>query len=72
MKSSTIGGNKFSKTLSLPVQTWSNLEAVRSLTRWPDLSVALQDCIDSKYESLMLVQKMQAQDKSDIEKDERD
>jgi len=60
MKSSKIGGDKFSKTLSLPVQTWANLETVRSLTRWPDLSIALQDCIDSKYESLMIVQKMNA------------
>jgi len=60
MKSSKIGGDKFSKTLSLPVQTWANLETVRSLTRWPDLSVALQDCIDSKYDSLMIIQKMQA------------
>jgi len=72
MKSSTIGGNKFSKTLSLPVQTWSHLEAVRSLTRWPDLSVALQDCIDSKYESLMIIQKMRAEDSPDNEKNERD
>jgi len=56
-----ILGEKFSKTLSLPVQTWANLENVRSLTRWPDLSVALQDCIDSKYESLMLVEKMKNQ-----------
>jgi len=63
-------GEKFSKTLSLPVQTWSHLETVRSLTRWPDLAVALQDCIDSKYESLMLVQKMQAQDIPDIEKND--
>ncbi len=53
-----IGGERFSKTLSLPVQTWANLETVRSLTRWPDLSIALQDCIDSKYESLMIIQKM--------------
>jgi len=58
MKNSKIGGERFSKTLSLPVQTWANLETVRSLTRWPDLSVALQDCIDSKYESLMIIQKM--------------
>jgi len=58
MKNSKIGGDKFSKTLSLPVQTWANLENVRSMTRWPDLSIALQDCIDSKYESLMLVEKM--------------
>jgi len=59
MKNSKIGGDKFSKTLSLPVQTWANLENVRSMTRWPDLSIALQDCIDSKYEALILVEKMQ-------------
>jgi len=63
-------GEKFSKTLSLPVQTWSHLEVVRSLTRWPDLAIALQDCIDSKYDSLMIIQKMQAQDLPDIEKHE--
>jgi len=57
MKSS-IGGDKFSKTLSLPVQTWSKLETVRELTRWPDLSIALQDCVDSKYEALMIIKKM--------------
>lgn len=67
MKSGKVGGDKFSKTLSLPVQTWANLETVRSLTRWPDLSVALQDCIDSKYESLMIVQKMNSTE----EKNER-
>jgi len=55
-----VGGERFSKTLSLPVQTWANLETVRSLTRWPDLSIALQDCIDSKYDSLMIIQKMNA------------
>jgi len=60
MKQSKVGGDKFSKTLSLPVHTWSNLETVRSLTRWPDLSVALQECIESRYDSLMLVQKLQA------------
>jgi len=58
---SKIGGEKFSKTLSLPVQTWANLETVRQLTRWPDLSIALQDCIDSKCEALMLVDKMRKQ-----------
>jgi len=58
MKNSKIGGEKFSKTLSLPVQTWANLETVRQLTRWPDLSIALQDCIDSKCETLMLIDKM--------------
>jgi len=58
MKNSKVGGERFSKTLSLPVHTWSNLETVRSLTRWPDLSEALRDCIDSKYESLMIIQKM--------------
>jgi len=63
-------GEKFSKTLSLPVQTWSHLEIVRSLTRWPDLSIALQDCIDSKYDSLMIIQKMRAQDLPDIEEHE--
>jgi len=68
MKNHKIGGERFSKTLSLPVQTWANLETVRSLTRWPDLSIALQDCIDSKYESLMIVQKMNATKIPDIEK----
>jgi len=58
MKNSRVGGEKFSKTLSLPVQTWANLETVRQLTRWPDLSIALQDCIDSKCESLVLIDKM--------------
>jgi len=58
MQKSKIGGDKFSKTLSLPVQTWANLETVRSLTRWPDLAIALQDCIDSKYDSLMIIEKM--------------
>jgi len=67
MKNNKVGGDKFSKTLSLPVQTWANLETVRSLTRWPDLSIALQDCIDSKYESLMIVQKMHAENIPDIE-----
>ena len=70
MNKSKIGGDKFSKTLSLPVQTWANLETIRSMTRWPDLSIALQDCIDSKYESLMLVEKMNAQDIPDIEKND--
>jgi len=70
MKSGKIGGDKFSKTLSLPVQTWANLETIRSMTRWPDLSIALQDCIDSRYESLMIVQKMNATKQiPDIEKD---
>jgi len=61
MKNKAIGGERFSKTLSLPVQTWANLEQVRQLTRWPDLSVALQDCIESKYEALVLVEKMKNQ-----------
>jgi len=61
MKTSKVGGEKFSKTLSLPVQTWANLETVRQLTRWPDLSIALQDCIDSKCEALILVDKMKNQ-----------
>jgi len=61
MKHSHTGGEKFSKTLSLPVQTWANLETVRSLTRWPDLSIALQDCIDSKCEALTLIDKMRNQ-----------
>jgi len=61
MKVSNVGGEKFSKTLSLPVQTWANLETVRQLTRWPDLSIALQDCIDSKCEALILVDKMKKQ-----------
>jgi len=61
LKNSNVGGEKFSKTLSLPVQTWANLETVRQLTRWPDLSIALQDCIDSKCEALILVDKMRNQ-----------
>jgi len=61
MKKQHIGGEKFSKTLSLPVQTWANLETVRQFTRWPDLSIALQDCIDSKCEALILVDKMKNQ-----------
>jgi len=67
LKQNKIGGDKFSKTLSLPVQTWANLETVRSMTRWPDLSIALQDCIDSKYDSLILVEKMNKQGLTDIE-----
>jgi len=63
MKTSKVGGDKFSKTLSLPVQTWANLETVRSLTRWPDLSIALQDCIDSKYDALMIIHKMNTEGK---------
>jgi len=63
LKNSKIGGEKFSKTLSLPVQTWANLETVRQLTRWPDLSIALQDCIDSKCEALILIDKMNKNDK---------
>jgi len=61
LKKSNTGGEKFSKTLSLPVQTWANLETVRHLTRWPDLSIALQDCIDSKCEALTLIDKMKKQ-----------
>jgi len=61
MVKSNVGGEKFSKTLSLPVQTWANLETVRQLTRWPDLSIALQDCIDSKCETLVLIDKMKHQ-----------
>lgn len=60
-------GEKFSKTLSLPVQTWAHLETIRSLTRWPDLAVALQDCIDSKYDSLMIIKNMRKQGIEDIE-----
>jgi len=69
MPKSNVGGEKFSKTLSLPVQTWANLETVRQLTRWPDLSIALQDCIDSKCEALTLIDRMknQTQGSSKIE-----
>jgi len=66
MVKSHIGGEKFSKTLSLPVQTWANLETVRQLTRWPDLSIALQDCIDSKCEALILVEKMKNQTEGSV------
>jgi len=58
MKSVRIGGERFSKTLSLPVQTWANLEMVRNLSHWPDLSITLQDCIDSKLVSLKIVEKL--------------
>jgi len=68
MKQSKVGGDKFSKTLSLPVQTWANLEQVRQLTRWPDLSIALQDCIDSKYEALILIDKMKKRGDDPIER----
>jgi len=59
MKPAKVMGERFSKTLSLPVSTWSHLEEVRSMTRWPDLSIALVDCIDSKYDALILVKKME-------------
>jgi len=59
MKPAKVMGERFSKTLSLPVQTWSHLEEVRSMTRWPDLSIALVDCIDSKYEALILIKKLE-------------
>jgi len=71
MKNSKIGGEKFSKTLSLPVQTWANLETVRQLTRWPDLSIALQDCIDSKCEALTLIDKMKNQTEGSSKVEER-
>lgn len=58
MKTVKMGGEKFSKTLSLPVQTWANLEMIRKLSHWPDLSVTLQDCIDSKLVSLEIVEKL--------------
>lgn len=58
MRSVKVGGEKFSKTLSLPVQTWANLEEIRTLSHWPDLSVTLQDCIDSKLVSLKIVEKI--------------
>jgi len=66
LNKSKVGGEKFSKTLSLPVQTWANLETVRQLTRWPDLSIALQDCIDSKCEALTLIEKMRNQTEGSI------
>jgi len=62
--------DKFSKTLSLPVKTWSQLEEIRGLTRMPDLSIALQDCIESKLESITLTQKLEharMTEKEDIE-----
>lgn len=58
MKRVKIGGETFSKTLSLPVQTWANLEMIRNLSHWPDLSITLQDCIDSKLVSLKIVEKL--------------
>lgn len=67
MKSVKIGGDKFSKTLSLPVQTWANLEMIRTLSHWPDLSIALQDCIDSKLFSLKMVEKLDSQGLKNIE-----
>lgn len=51
--------DKFSKTLSLPVQTWAHLEEIRSMTRMPDLAIALQDCVDSKYDALQTVKKLE-------------
>jgi len=56
---SKVSRDKFSKTLSLPVQTWAHLEEIRSWTRMPDLAIALQDCIDSKYDSILLIQKLE-------------
>jgi len=59
VKLSKISKDKFSKTLSLPVQTWAHLEEVRSWTRMPDLAIALQDCIDSKYDAMVIVKKLE-------------
>jgi len=56
---SKLSKDKFSKTLSLPVHTWANLEEIRGYTRMPDLAVALQDCIESKLESIKLTQKLE-------------
>jgi len=57
-KNTRLSSDRFSKTLSLPVQTWQKLEEIRSMTRLPDFNMALQDCIESKHESLLLVMKM--------------
>jgi len=60
--------DRFSKTLSLPVSTWAKLEEIRSMTRLPELNLALQDCIDSKHEALLLVMKMaESQEKEEKE-----
>jgi len=65
---SKISKDKFSKTLSLPVHVWANLEEVRRMTRMPDLNIALQDCIDSKFDSLKIIEHMeQAGVKENIE-----
>jgi len=55
---SKVSRDKFSKTLSLPVQTWAQLEEIRSFTRMPDLAIALQDCIESKHASVLIVNKL--------------
>jgi len=57
-KNTRLSTERFSKTLSLPVQTWAKLEEIRTMTRLPDMNLALQDCIESKHESLLLVMKM--------------
>jgi len=67
-----LSSDRFSKTLSLPVTTWAKLEEVRTLTRLPDLNMALQDCIDSKHESLILVLKMEQQKEEKSPKEEKD
>jgi len=56
---SKVSKDKFSKTLSLPVQTWAQLEEIRSWNRWPDLAITLQDCIESRYKSLVTVKKLE-------------
>jgi len=67
---SKLSKDKFSKTLSLPVQTWAHLEEVRRMTRMPDLAIALQDCIDSKYDAMMIIEKMNSTKLENIERND--
>jgi len=64
---SRVSKDKFSKTISLPVETWAHLEQVRIATKMPDLAIALQDCIDAKYDSILLVRKLEETRLKDIE-----
>jgi len=64
---SKVSKDKFSKTLSLPVLTWAHLEEIRSWTRMPDLAIALQDCIDSKYDAMIIVKKLEESKIQNIE-----
>jgi len=50
--------DKFSKTLSLPVNVWAKLEEARSIMHAPDISVTLEECINAKHQSLMIIKLM--------------